>query len=149
MQYTYEAIFSQEDGGRYSVNFPDLVGCYTCGDDYSDAIAMASDVLALWLSSAEIDGITIPKANFHHPLGDNEERVVMSVATDGYPISITTNEAAQILGVSVGRVRQLVTSGQLQGEKSGRDYMVSHDSVRARAEKPRQAGRPRKELALC
>ncbi len=44
-KYVYPAVFTQEEKG-FSVWFPDLEGCYTCGDDLNDAIRMAEDVLA-------------------------------------------------------------------------------------------------------
>ena len=47
-KYVYPAIFTPEEKG-FSVNFPDLQGCYTCGDDLADAIYMAEDVLAFTL----------------------------------------------------------------------------------------------------
>ena len=42
-KYVYPAVFTQEEKG-FSVWFPDLEGCYTCGDDLNDAIRMAEDV---------------------------------------------------------------------------------------------------------
>lgn len=39
-KYVYPAVFKKE-GERYAVNFPDLQGCYTCGDSLYDAIYMA------------------------------------------------------------------------------------------------------------
>ena len=47
--YAYPAIFKAEDKGMYSVSFPDIDGCFTCGNDVADAIWMASDALALML----------------------------------------------------------------------------------------------------
>ena len=44
MKYTYTAVFTPEENGRFSVNFPDLQGCYTSGDDMADAVYMAQDV---------------------------------------------------------------------------------------------------------
>lgn len=49
MRYAYPAVFTPETDGGFSVNFPDLEGCYTCGDDMPDALMMAEDVLALVL----------------------------------------------------------------------------------------------------
>ena len=46
-EYTYVAVFTPEVDGMFSVNFPDLEGCYTCGDDEEDAIKSARDVLAM------------------------------------------------------------------------------------------------------
>ena len=42
-KYVYPAIFFFFFEGGYSVSFPDLDGCYTCGDDLQDAIMMAED----------------------------------------------------------------------------------------------------------
>ena len=40
-KYVYPAIFTSEPDGGYSVYFPDLEGCYTCGDTLADALFMA------------------------------------------------------------------------------------------------------------
>lgn len=60
MKYAYPAVFTPEENGGYSVNFPDLESCYTCGDTLPDAINMASDVLALVLYGYEHDSRKIP-----------------------------------------------------------------------------------------
>ena len=59
-RYTYPAIITPEEEGGYSVNFPDLEGCYTCGDDLGDALHMAEDVLAFTLYDYEKEGRDIP-----------------------------------------------------------------------------------------
>ena len=59
MKYVYPAIFTKEENG-YSVFFPDLEGCYTCGDDLEDALRMAEDVLAFTLYDYEKDSKAIP-----------------------------------------------------------------------------------------
>ncbi|MBS5285118.1 MAG: type II toxin-antitoxin system HicB family antitoxin [Blautia sp.] len=59
-KYVYPAIFTPEDEGGYSVFFPDLEGCYTCGDDLQDALFMANDVLAFVLYDYEKEGREIP-----------------------------------------------------------------------------------------
>lgn len=59
-KYAYPAIFTPEDNGLYSVNFPDLEGCYTSGDDLADALYMAEDVLAFTLYDLEKNGSPIP-----------------------------------------------------------------------------------------
>lgn len=58
-KYVYPAIFTPEPDG-WSIHFPDLEGCYTCGDDLKDGIEMAQDVLALVLYGYESDGRLIP-----------------------------------------------------------------------------------------
>ena len=51
-KYVYPAIIEQAADG-YNVSFPDISGCYTCGEDLADAIAMAEDALALCLYDLE------------------------------------------------------------------------------------------------
>ena len=57
-KYLYYAVFEQEEDG-YNVSFPDLPGCLTCGDDMSDALHMAQDVLEGWMIGVENDKETI------------------------------------------------------------------------------------------
>lgn len=59
-KYVYPAIFTPEEDGSYSIVFPDLEGCYTCGDSLEDGIEMAEDALALVLYGYEKDGCEIP-----------------------------------------------------------------------------------------
>ncbi len=61
-KYVYPAVFVKEEQG-FSVFFPDLEGCYTCGDDLQDAIIMAEDVLAYYLYDEEAAGNDIPEAS--------------------------------------------------------------------------------------
>lgn len=58
--YAYPAIFTPEPDGGFSIHFPDLEGCYTCGDDMADSLMMAEDALALVLYGYEADGREIP-----------------------------------------------------------------------------------------
>lgn len=59
-KYSYPAIFTPEAEGGYSINFPDLEGCFTQGDDMTEALMMAEDVLSLILYGYETDGREIP-----------------------------------------------------------------------------------------
>ncbi len=55
---------------------------------------------------------------------------------------LTTKETAEKLGVSTGRIRQMVLAGQLHAEKFGRDLMISEDDIKAVSN--RKTGRPKK-----
>lgn len=58
---------------------------------------------------------------------------------------VTTAQAAKILGVSMGRVRQMIMDGELTAkspEKGRRDNLLSLKQVRSMAKKDRKAGRP-------
>lgn len=52
-KYVYPAVFTPEEAGKYSVYFPDIDGCYTCGDDLADGMEMAEDALTLMLTHLE------------------------------------------------------------------------------------------------
>ena len=65
--YVYPAIFTSEPDGGYSVYFPDLEGCYTCGDTLADALFMAEDALALILYGYEKDHFFFFFFPFHSP----------------------------------------------------------------------------------
>ena len=71
MKYVYPAVFTKEKKG-YAVIFPDLEGCYTCGDDLEDAIEMAEDALALALYRYEKENKEIPVSSGKYDLGKND-----------------------------------------------------------------------------
>lgn len=62
-KYVYPAVFTPEEGGGYSVFFPDLEGCYTCGDDLQEALFMAEDVLSFTLYGYEAAKQKTPEAS--------------------------------------------------------------------------------------
>ena len=72
--YVYPAIFTPEEKGMYSVRFPDLEGCYTCGDDLGHALEMAEDVLAFTLYDYEKggEGVPMPSKTAGLALSDGE-----------------------------------------------------------------------------
>jgi len=72
-KYAYPAVFTPEEKG-YSIVFPDLEGCYTCGDTLEDGLEMARDVLALVLYGYETEGRPIPSPSERTsiPLSDRE-----------------------------------------------------------------------------
>ncbi len=82
MKYAYTAVFTPEENGMYSVNFPDLQGCYTSGDDITDAIYMAQDVLCLSLYDLEQDKKPIPKASSPQDVVVTDEQFISVVAVD-------------------------------------------------------------------
>ena len=65
MKLVYPAIFTPyEDGsGGYAVEFPDLPGCVTGGDDMAEAIFMAEDAASGWVLTELGDCKKAPKAS--------------------------------------------------------------------------------------
>lgn len=62
MKYCYPAVFTQEENG-YSVEFPDIENCFTCGETLEEAMEMAGDALAMMLTDREDGGQEIPAAS--------------------------------------------------------------------------------------
>ncbi|WP_302359357.1 type II toxin-antitoxin system HicB family antitoxin [Mitsuokella multacida] len=58
---SYPAVFHPEENGGYSVDFPDLLGCVTEGDTFSEVVDMAEDALGIYLYSLKEDGEPYPK----------------------------------------------------------------------------------------
>jgi excisionase family DNA binding protein len=56
---------------------------------------------------------------------------------------LTTQEAADRLGVTAGRIRQMIVDGQLPAEKRGRDNFINESDLKL--VEGRKAGRPRKQ----
>lgn len=72
-EYTIVLIPEPEEGG-YSVVVPSLPGCVTQGETIEEAIAMAQDAIAGWITVAEKHGEPIPEET-QHPIS-----VTISVA---------------------------------------------------------------------
>lgn len=57
---TYLSVFEHCDDGSYSVFFPDLPGCVTCGRTYDVAVKMAGEALSLHLYGCMRNGEVLP-----------------------------------------------------------------------------------------
>jgi len=82
MKYTFTAIFTPEENGAFSVHFPDLPSCHTYGDNLTDAVAMAQDVLCLWLYDMEQDKKTIPTASNPSDMKVENQAFISVIAVD-------------------------------------------------------------------
>ncbi|MDR0853736.1 MAG: type II toxin-antitoxin system HicB family antitoxin [Clostridiales Family XIII bacterium] len=81
MKYIYPAVFTAEEKG-FSINFPDIESCYTCGDDLLDGHDMAEDVLALTLYDYEVEGRDIPAPTEIRDLDLGANEFVTFIACD-------------------------------------------------------------------
>ncbi len=52
----------------------------------------------------------------------------------------TTEEAAEHLGVTVGRVRQMIVDGVLQTERFGRAHVITKEAIRAAEQRRTKPG---------
>lgn len=81
-RYVFPAVFTAEEGGLYSVNFPDLESCYTSGDNLPDAIKMAEDVLSLTLYEYENRKRAIPAPSDIKSIPTEANEFASAVAAD-------------------------------------------------------------------
>ena len=60
LPYRMEFVEDKEEGG-YTVYFPELPGCLTCGEDIQTAYNNAVDAKREWLKASMEEGIAIPE----------------------------------------------------------------------------------------
>ena len=60
LPYPMEIVEDQEEGG-YTISFPDLPGCITCGETIEQAVDNGKEAKRLWLEAAMEEGISIPE----------------------------------------------------------------------------------------
>jgi predicted RNase H-like HicB family nuclease len=58
--HLFPAYFRRVDSGGYAVDFPDLPGCVSAGDDLEEALVLAREALSLHLFGMTEDGDSIP-----------------------------------------------------------------------------------------
>ena len=81
-KYSYPAIFFPEGESGYSLRFPDLEGCYTCGSSMTEALVMGEDVLAFTLYDYEREQRTIPQPSQASELSLKEGEFINFIACD-------------------------------------------------------------------
>lgn len=82
MKYAYPAVLTKESSGLYSVNFPDLEGCFTSGESLPDALEMAEDALCLTIYDLEEDGADIPAPSSAKDISCAADALVSLVCCD-------------------------------------------------------------------
>jgi len=113
MKYAYTAVLTPEDNGMVSVDFPDIKGCYTSGNDVADAVYMAQDVLCLALYDMEQDGEPLPEASKPcdiKTLGDQFKSVV-AVDTEFYHRFYSNKLVKKTLNIPMWLNEQAVRAG--------------------------------------
>ena len=79
-RYVYPAVFHYSDDG-ISIEFPDLPGCLSFGDDDTEAIHNAKEALELHLYGLEEDSVHIPSSSHiqNIKLSENETIILIDV----------------------------------------------------------------------
>lgn len=74
----YIAKIAKEDDG-YTVEFPDIPGCYTCGDSMEEALSMAEDALYAVLYAKLEDKDPLPEST----LKENKKNGLYAIQVRG------------------------------------------------------------------
>lgn len=84
MKLVYPAIFTpyEDDTGGYVVEFPDLPGCVTGGDDMAEAIFMAEDAASGWILTELEAGAKIPEASAVDSIHADAGHLINLIALD-------------------------------------------------------------------
>ncbi|ALA69993.1 pilus assembly protein HicB [Geobacillus stearothermophilus 10] len=77
-RYIYPAIFDYSSDG-ISVEFPDLPGCFTCGDTEEDAFKMAKEAMALHLYGLEQENEEIPEPSKVSEIQTENSQVIVFI----------------------------------------------------------------------
>lgn len=78
----YPAVFTPAEDGGYTVDFPDLLGCVTEGDNLVEATEMAEDALGLYLSVLKDDKEAIPDPSAPNDVKKKENEFVSMIMWD-------------------------------------------------------------------
>lgn len=97
----YPALFLKEDVG-YSVEFPDLKGCFTQGDDYDEALRMAKEAANEFIIYLEDKGLEIPKPS-KKVATENEDDIVSYIQVN------TTQYRKEVDELMKKRVKKTLT----------------------------------------
>ena len=81
MLQIYPAIFTKDED-VIAVEFPDLEGCQTYGDDIPHALEMASEALGLYLVALEEDKVSPPAPSAPNSINISGDDFVSLVSTD-------------------------------------------------------------------
>lgn len=76
----YSALFIEVEDKKYYVEFPDLVGCFTQGDTFEEAICNAQEALAIYY--AEKKGDLPPASSVETVQKNNPDILVQMIAID-------------------------------------------------------------------
>lgn len=141
MNYTYEGRIERVEGD-WLVTFPQFDGTFGGGRTVRKACENAAEALRLRIAGMVDRGEPLPRPRFSNP-----PQCVFNVEVDGRYIdatkTVSAKEAAELLGVSKGRVSTLVKEGKLGTVLVDGRSRVTIESVNARLANPPAPHRPK------
>lgn len=147
MLHVYEFDVFEDEDVLLALPF-DMEGG-TQGADFREACEMAADWLKTEMEHRVMRGLPFPEATFGNESRHGGRTVIVAVDASKKTVPrMTAAAAARELGVTPGRVSQMVKAGLLESfELDGRTWLT-RGSVEARKEEAPKPGRPRKAAAV-
>lgn len=143
MDYVYEGALEYCEG-EWVVTFGEFDGTFGGGETVEKACKSVAESLRLAIAEEISQGRKLPRARFSNP-----PQVVFTVEVDEHYIKatecMTFKAAAEELGVTAGRLSQLVSRGQLDVVIIDGKRMITIASVNDRKANPPAPHRPRKD----
>ena len=147
-RFIYEAELTPNEYGGYSVSFPQLPEAFTFGHDMTESVQRAVEVLELIVAEYLDEGRRLPAPKFAG-YSDGVLHCAISIEVTPELIErtkcVTAGEAARLLGLTKGRITNMLNAGVLQAVPFGNDRLVTLASINDRIANPGKSGRPRKE----
>ena len=117
----------------------------TQGETLEETCRMAADWLQTEMEYRAMNDEEIAKATFGNKPVHSGQTLIVSVNAGKETVEkVSASDAARMLGVSLGRVTQMISAGLLQAFKDGHKTWVTVDSINARLDSAPKAGRPKK-----
>lgn len=134
MLYVFEFELVEENDG-WIVSYPFDFDGVTQGSNLAEASKMSADLLKTMLEFWVLTGADIPEATLGNTPRKGGRVLLVAVDTSLKTIdTVNAKKAAELLGVTKGRVSQLLKARKLMGYRKGRDVFITKDSIKARLE---------------
>jgi len=107
-----------KDGDSYSVEFPDLPGCFSMGRDLEEAKEMAKEALSLYLEEAKNPKWEIPKPKtrrgeqYHWIQPSFDVAIAILIRHARLKHGLTQAELAKRVGITTQQLQKLETPGK-------------------------------------
>lgn len=148
MLHVYEFEVFESEG--WLLAFPYDMDGGTSGKDFKEVCEMAADWLQIDMEHRALHDLPFPEATFDNEPQHGGRNIVVAVNANKDTVpKVLPSAAARMLGVTPGRVTQMMDAGQLEWfEHDGRKWVTTY-SVEARLAEAPKAGRPKKEKTMA
>jgi len=101
------------DDGDFSVEFPDLPGCFSCGSTLEEALEMAKEALTLYLDETRDPDWRVPEAktrrgkSFYWVTPETNLAMALLIRKKRHEAGLSQKQLASLLEMSVQQLQKL------------------------------------------